>query len=197
MHHTNFNSILKSTIALGSMLGISSLIGVQALPIISPEANGRPQSFPSESSGRPQPSPSESNGRPRPFSPAAIASNQPPADPTIESSTEPIATTDNQSPLPPQNMPPDLENDPVFQEIKKVFMPGANQQSQRVEERSSEIASIPDAQWHAVENLLQAARELETVERSHLQNQDASHATQTREWIRQIRTTASQLIQTP
>lgn len=186
MHHTNFNSILKSTIALGSMLGISSVIGVQALPIISPESNVRPQ-----------PSSPLSNGRPRPFFPESIAFNQPPADPTTEPSAEPIATPDSQSPLPPQNIPPDLENDPVFQEIKKAFMPGENKQSQRVEERSSAVASIPDAQWHAVEHLLQAARELETVERLHLQNRDSSQAIKSREWIQQIRSTASQLIQSP
>jgi hypothetical protein len=208
MHHTNFNSILKSTIALGSMLGISSLIGVQALPIISPESNvrpqpssplsnGRPQPLSPVSNGRPQPLSPVSNGRPRPFFPESIAFNQPPADPTTETAAEPVATPDSQSPLPPQNISPDLENDPVFQEIKKAFMPGANKQSQRVEERSNAVASIPDAQWHAVEHLLQAARELETVERLHLQNRDSSQAIKSREWIQQIRSTASQLIQSP
>lgn len=197
MHHTNFSSILKSTIALGSMLGISSVIGVQTLPFISPEPDGRPRPFTQELDGHPRPFTAESDVRPRPFSAETIAFNQPPAAPTTEPAAEPVTTPDTQPPLPPQNTPPDFENDPVFQEIKKAFMPGANKESQRVEDRSNAIATIPDAQWHAVEHLLQAARELETVERSHLQNRDSSQATKTREWIQQIRTTASQLIQSP
>lgn len=175
MHHSNLSSFLKSTIALVSMLGISSVIGVQTLPFISPD----------------------SNGRPRPLSGETIASNQPPADPVAETSTEPAAASDFQPPLPPQITPSDLENDPVFQEIKKAFLPGANNRSQSDADRTRTIAAIPDAQWHAAEHLLQAARELEAVEGVHRQNRDAAQATKTREWILQIRITASQLIQSP
>ncbi|XZE35469.1 hypothetical protein SH501x_000964 [Pirellulaceae bacterium SH501] len=176
MHHTNFSSVLKSTIALGSMLGISSVIGVQTLHFISPE----------------------SEGHPRPFSAETIAFNQPPTERITAPAAEPVTAPDSPPPgLPPQNIPPDFENDPVFQEIKKAFMPSANKESQLADDRSNAMATIPDAQWHAVEHLLQAARELESVERSHLQNRDSSQATKTREWIQQIRTTASQLIQSP
>lgn len=185
MHHKHFSPIWKSSIALASMLGISSVIGVQALPFISPELNGRPR-----------PSSPEHRGYPPLSWRATSTSYQPPGEPVSEPAQEPNAS-DFPPSLQPQSTPPDLENDPVFQEIKKAFMPGANKQSQPTEADGSSIASIPDGQWHAAEHLLRAARELEVVESVHLQNRNASQATKAREWIRQIRTTASQLIQAP
>jgi hypothetical protein len=96
--------------------------------------------------------------------------------------------------LSPSTPPVDLENDPVFQEIKKAFMPRESSPSPSQEPSNQTTTLLPDAQWHAVEHLLRAARELESVEQDHIENGHSDRASKTRSSIQQIRSTARALL---
>ncbi|AMV35131.1 hypothetical protein VN12_23600 [Pirellula sp. SH-Sr6A] len=112
----------------------------------------------------------------------------PPSAPTQPSSSQPSPS------LSPTTPPVDLDNDPVFQEIKKAFMPREGVPTQPQTPSSRSISDIPDAQWHAVEHLLRGARDLESIEREHMKKGNGDQASRARLWIQQIRSTARSLL---
>ena len=82
------------------------------------------------------------------------------------------------NPLPPQAQ---LEKDPVFQELKKAFS-------------QSEPKQHSNDRWHAVENLLKAARLLESDARQQLERNEVEECNRTLRTIHSIRAKAVELL---
>jgi hypothetical protein len=93
------------------------------------------------------------------------------------------------NPLPPQAQ---LEKDPVFQELKKAFLQASNEPKSQPSQ--SEPKQHSNDRWHAVENLLKAARLLESDARQQLERNEVEECNRTLRTIHSIRAQAVELL---
>jgi hypothetical protein len=93
------------------------------------------------------------------------------------------------NPLPPQAQ---LEKDPVFQELKKAFLQASNEPKSQPSQSEPKLHS--NDRWHAVENLLKAARLLESDARQQLERNEVEECNRTLRTIHSIRAQAVELL---
>jgi len=126
-----------------------------------------------------------------------------------------FGTTVAQQPLPskdlgpPVQLPPlpptvDYKNDPLYQEIHRIYLNGSNSLAQppsgppRTSTNSEpRVNSISNARWHAVESILAAARTLETEVTDRTIQNDVPSATKTQAAIDILRGQALELLNVP
>jgi hypothetical protein len=93
------------------------------------------------------------------------------------------------NPLPPQAQ---LEKDPVFQELKKAFLQASNEPKSQPSQSEPKLHS--NDRWHAVENLLKAARLLESDARQQLERNEVEECNRALRTIHSIRAQAVELL---
>lgn len=88
--------------------------------------------------------------------------------------------------------PEQLEKDPVFLELKKAFMSAPS--SSAAEPAMVEPQKHTNIRWHAVENLLSAARLLESDARQQMERNEVEECNRTLKAIQLIRSQALELL---
>lgn len=103
------------------------------------------------------------------------------------------------SPLPQQ--PDDYKNDPLFQEIQRIYLNGSNSLAPKPSDSPGLAANseppknaISTARWHAVESILSAARALETEVTDRTTHRDLPGATKAQAAIDNLRNQALELL---
>jgi hypothetical protein len=98
-------------------------------------------------------------------------------------------------PLPPQTP---LEKDPIFQELKKAFLQAPSElqapNELKVEPTQSQPKPHSNDRWHAAENLLSAARLLESDARQQMERNEVDDCNRTLRTIQSIRAQAVELL---
>jgi hypothetical protein len=85
-----------------------------------------------------------------------------------------------------------LEKDPVFQELKKAFLQAPSDPKSQPSPSEPRIHS--NDRWHAVENLLKAARLLESDARQQMERNEVEECNRTLQTIQSIRAQAIELL---
>ena len=93
---------------------------------------------------------------------------------------------------PPLQSQSQLEKDPIFQELKKAFLKAPSEL--KAQPSQSEPKPHSNDRWHAVENLLKAARLLESDASQQMEHNEVEECSRTLRTIQSIRSQAVELL---
>jgi hypothetical protein len=117
-----------------------------------------------------------------------------PYQPQISPSLEQVLKKNEQNDEVPPSLPSQaqLEKDPVFQELKKAFLQASSEPKSQPSQSDPKLHS--NDRWHAVENLLKAARLLESDVRQQMERNEFEACNRTLQTIQSIRAQAIELL---
>lgn len=117
-----------------------------------------------------------------------------PYQPQISPSLEHVLKKNEQNEEVPPSLPSQeqLEKDPVFQELKKAFLQTPSEPKPQPSQSEPKLHS--NDRWHAVENLLKAARLLESDARQQMERNEVEACNRTLRTIQSIRAQAIELL---
>lgn len=117
-----------------------------------------------------------------------------PYQPQISPSLEQVLKKNEQNAEVPPSLPSQaqLEKDPVFQELKKAFLQAPSEPKSQPSQSEPKLHS--NDRWHSVENLLKAARLLESDARQQMERNEVEACNRTLQTIQSIRAHAVELL---